>query len=121
MQKFTSAIVTLNEPKVKNYVKTHEIADPEVLLKAIKEDLESFKHTKEYKNQFPEKWIPVTFQIADEPFSEQNHQINSSMKMVRHQIQLDYRNRLDFMYSSSGTNIVNPLNVEAIQKYLPFN
>ena len=121
MQKFTSAIITLNEAKVKSFIKTNDIADPEVLLKAIKLDLESFKHTKEYKNQFPEKWIPVTFQIAPELFSEQNHQVNSSMKMVRHQIQVDYKNRIEFMYSSSGTNIVNPLNVEAVQKYLPFN
>lgn len=121
MQKFTTAIITLNEAKVKQFIRENNVADPEVLLKSIQRDLYAFRQTKEYKNQFPEKWIPSTFQIADELFSEQNHQVNSSMKMVRHQIQEVYKDRIDFMYSAGSANIVNPLNVEVIQKYLPFN
>lgn len=121
MQKYTTAIITLNISKVQSYIKKHEIADPEVLLKAIKQDINRFKNTSEYKNQFPEKWIPITFQIAAEVFSEQNLLINSSMKMVRHKIQETYASQIEFMYSTSGSNIVNPLNVDAIKGLLPFD
>ncbi|MCK5821915.1 MAG: AMP-binding protein [Bacteroidales bacterium] len=121
MQKYTTAIITLNTSKVQSYIKMNEIADPEVLLKAIKQDINRFKDTSEYKNQFPEKWIPTTFQIAPELFTEQNHLINSSMKMVRHKIQETYAKQIEFMYSTSGSNIVNPLNVDSIKGLLPFD
>ncbi|MEA1876553.1 MAG: AMP-binding protein [Bacteroidota bacterium] len=121
MQKYTTAIITLNTSKVQSYIKNNKTANPEVLLKAIKQDLYRFKDTSEYKNQFPEKWIPITFQIASEVFSEQNLLINSSMKMVRHKIQETYARQIEFMYSTSGSNIVNPLNVEAVKGLLPFN
>lgn len=121
MQKYTTAIITLNTSKVQGYIKKNEIADPEVLLKAIRADLYAFKHTSEYKNLFPEKWIPVTFQIAPELFTEQNQMINSSMKMVRHKIQEHYSKQIEYMYSPSGSNIVNHLNVDAIKGLLPFD
>jgi len=121
MQKYTSAIITLNISKTQSYVKKNKIADPEILLKAIKQDIYRFKQTSEYKNQFPEKWIPSTFQIAAELFTEQNQLINSSMKMVRHKIQDAYAKQIEFMYSPSGSNIVNSLNVDAIKGLLPFD
>lgn len=121
MQKYTTAIVTLNEAKVRSYIKTHEIANPEILLKALKQDFYSFKSSKEYKNQYPEKWIPTTFQIASEPFNEANHQVNSSMKIVRHKIQEAYTKQIEYMYSTGGSNISNNLNIETIKNLLPFH
>jgi long-chain acyl-CoA synthetase len=121
MKKYTTAIVTLDGPKVSKYVEKHKIADSEVLLKAIKQDFYKFKETAEYRNQFPEKWIPSTFQIVPEPFTEQNHMINSTMKMVRHKIQEAYHDKIEVMYTSDGSNSVNDINRQTIKKYLPFN
>jgi long-chain acyl-CoA synthetase len=92
-----------------------------VLVKAIKQDFYRFKETAEYRNLFPEKWIPSTFQIVDEPFTEQNHMINSTMKMVRHKIQEVYHDRIELMYTPEGSNSVNETNKQIVQKYLPFN
>jgi long-chain acyl-CoA synthetase len=121
MRKYTSAVVTLNAAKVKKYAEKHKIADSEVLVKAIKQDFYRFKETAEYRNLFPEKWIPSTFQIVDEPFTEQNHMINSTMKMVRHKIQEVYHDRIELMYTPEGSNSVNETNKQIVQKYLPFN
>jgi long-chain acyl-CoA synthetase len=121
MRKYTSAIVTLDAAKVARYVEKNKIADEEVLIKAIKFDFYRFKETEEYRNMFPEKWIPSTFQIVNEPFTEQNHMINSSMKMVRHKIQEIYHDRIEVMYTPEGSNVVNDLNIESVKKYLPFN
>jgi long-chain acyl-CoA synthetase len=121
MRKYTGAIITLDGAKVAKYVEKHRIADSEVLLKAIKQDFYRFKETAVYRNQFPEKWIPSTFQIAPEPFTEQNHMINSMLKMVRHKIQESYHDRIEAMYTPEGSNAVNDLNRQAVNKYLPFN
>ncbi len=72
-------------------------------------------------DKFPEKWIPTTFQIASEVFTEQNQMINSTMKMVRRKIQESYSQQIEFMYSPSGSDIVNPLNIDAIKGILPFD
>lgn len=121
MKKYTTAIITLDAPKVARYVEKHKIADSEVLLKAIKLDFYKFKETAEYRNQFPEKWIPSTFQIVPEPFTEQNHMTNSMMKMVRHKIQEVYHDKIEVMYTSEGSNAVNDINRQTVKKYLPFN
>ena len=120
MNKYTVAMVTLDEPKVKRLVDQQKIADPDVLLKAIKTDFLKFRETSEYRNQFPEKWIPTTFQIAPESFTEQNKMINSTMKMVRHKINEVYHDRIEFMYSPEGYHVSNPMNRDAVRKYLPF-
>jgi len=121
MKKYTSALVTLDSAKVAKYVERHKIADGEVLLKAIKSDFYKFKETSEYRNLFPEKWIPSTFQIIAEPFTEQNHMINSSMKMVRFKIMETYKEKIDLMYTPDGSNSVNETNLQTINKFLPFN
>ncbi|MDD4644989.1 MAG: AMP-binding protein [Bacteroidales bacterium] len=121
MKKYTSAIITLDAGKVAKHVEKNKIADGEVLLKAIKQDFYKFKNTDEYRNQFPEKWVPSTFQIVTEPFTEQNHMINSTMKMVRYKIQEAYRDKIEIMYTPEGSNSVNDINLQTIQKFLPFN
>ncbi len=121
MRKYTTAVITLDAAKINKYVHKHKVTDAETLLKAIKQDFYAFKETSEYKNQFPEKWIPSTFQIVDEPFTEANHMINSTMKMVRHKIQEVYHDKIEVMYTPEASNTMNQLNLEAVKKYLSEN
>ena len=119
MKKNTSAIITLHKEKVKAYAKKHGITSEEEILKEIKKDMYSFKDLHEFKGQFPEKWIPTTFQVVSEEFSDKNQMINSTLKMVRHKIQEVYQDRIDFMYSPGGADIVNKMNVETVSELLP--
>ena len=119
-RKFTSALLTLDIPKVEAFIKKNKIADPEIFLKELKKSFYKFKYQPEYANHFPEKWIPSAFLIIEEKFSEANKMTNSTMKMVRHRIVEVYQSKIDEIYAMSGDKIVNAPNMEVIQKLLPF-
>jgi long-chain acyl-CoA synthetase len=121
MKKNTSAIVTLHKDKVRAYAKNHGYSKEEEILEAIKRDMNRFRDVPEFKGQFPEKWIPTTFQVVPEDFSDQNQMINSALKMVRHKIQEVYRERIDFMYGPGGSDILNKFNLETVSELLPKN
>ena len=120
MRRTTTALITLDGEKVKAYVRKRGITDPEVLLKEIETDFNTFREVKEYRNRFPEKWLPATFQVLPEPFTEANRMINSTMKMVRHRILETHSERVEYMYTPEGASFVNPKNLEAVAPYLPF-
>ena len=85
-----------------------------VALKKMEEELNKYKKGGEFEGMFPERWLPSTFAILKEPFTEQNQMINSTMKMVRGKIEKFYSDRIDYLYSSEGKQIFNAKNLEAI-------
>lgn len=97
-KKYTTALLTVNQPEVKRWVQKENIKNEEDILKKIKTEMLLFKDQPEFKGKFPSKWIPSQFQIIEEEFSEANKMINSSLKMVRHRITETYQDRFDMMY-----------------------
>jgi len=81
------------------------------LVKAVWEDLERYKGKGIYAGLFPERWLPATFVLAKEPFTEQNRMINSTMKMVRGKVEEFYKEQIDFAYTPEGKNIYNRYNL----------
>ena len=63
---------------------------------------------------FPERWLPATIAMLPEAFTEQNHLVNSTMKMVRGKITDYFARELEFLYTPEAKNIVNDLNLQAI-------
>jgi long-chain acyl-CoA synthetase len=63
---------------------------------------------------FPHRWLPSTFAVLPEPFTEQNGMINSTMKVVRGKVEKAYADRLDHMYTPEGKNIYNELNIKSL-------
>lgn len=82
----------------------------------IKKGLDKFKSGGEFAGMFPERWLPVTFIVADEPFSEHNKMINSTMKMVRPKVEAAYKERMDFAFTHEGKNYLNNLNIKSMTK-----
>lgn len=82
------------------------------LLNLITEDLNRYKGKGEYSGIFPERWLPATFILAKEPFSEQNKMINSTMKMVRNKVEEAYKQEIEFAYTPDGKNVYNKFNME---------
>jgi long-chain acyl-CoA synthetase len=68
------------------------------------------------KNLYPGVWLPTTFALLDEPFTEANGFINSTMKMVRWKIIQHYQKRIDHLYTPEGKNPFNGLNREAVRR-----
>jgi long-chain acyl-CoA synthetase len=64
---------------------------------------------------FPERWLPSCFAVLAEPFTAQNQMINSTMKMVRGKIEKAYADRIKYMYTSEGKQLLNQQNIDALK------
>ncbi|WP_262505124.1 AMP-dependent synthetase/ligase [Saccharicrinis fermentans] len=112
---YTTAIVVPNMEKVSALRSRVGIQE---IIKRIDAELNQFKVGGPYQNLFPQRWLPSTFAIASEPFSEQNKLINSTMKMVRDKVALFFQQEIDMCYSPEGKKIGNTMNVENMRKLL---
>lgn len=83
------------------------------LIKAIAAEIDKYKGKGEYSGLFPERWLPASFILSKDPFTEQNRMINSTMKLVRSKVEEAYKEKIDFAYTPEGRNIFNKYNLEA--------
>ena len=90
----------------------------EKALDLIKQEIDQYKKGGKYENMFPERWLPASIAILPEAFTEQNHMLNSTMKMVRGKITEHYKSEIDFLYTPEAKNIVNQLNISALKKWV---
>jgi long-chain acyl-CoA synthetase len=96
--KFTSALMTLRDDMIRNFIKKQNISSSGELLEHIHQSLFAFKQDSGYQGKFQEKWIPNVYRFVDEPFTEQNKMVNSTMKMVRFKIAEHYSGLLRQIY-----------------------
>lgn len=75
------------------------------IVEMVQADLNEYKKGGKYEGQFPERWLPATFALLNEPFTEQNHLINSTMKVVRGKVEEYFADRLNAMYTPEGKDI----------------
>ena len=54
--------------------------------------------------------------IVDEPFTEQNGLVNSTMKVVRNKVEEHFRDRLEYLYTPEGRDLKNPKNLASLKK-----
>lgn len=88
------------------------------ILKLIMADAEEYLSGGKYENMFPGRWLPVAIGIMEDPFTEENRMLNSTMKMVRKKVVGKYRDLIDFLFTSKGKNILNERNLNALKKLL---
>ncbi|MBQ3175294.1 MAG: AMP-binding protein [Bacteroidales bacterium] len=116
---YTSALIVPNKEKLKAYLKQKGISmDTEEGKKAaidkIAADIAQFSKGGEFETMFPHRWLPATFAVLAEPFTEQNQMINSTMKMVRNKVEKVYAARLEYIYTPEGKQIYNRQNMDAL-------
>jgi len=111
---YTTCLLTLD----KTVIKSMGLKDETLLLKTVWENLNIWKNKSSNNQSFPNQWVPSSFQLITEPFSEQNKMINSTMKMVRYKITDFYRDRIDYMYSDEGKEYNNKKNMDAAREIL---
>ncbi len=86
-------------------------------LKIIEKEIDAYKDGGKFAGSFPERWLPATIAVLPEAFTEQNHLLNSTIKMVRGKITEYFRNELEFLYTPEAKNIVNQRNMDALRKW----
>ncbi len=114
---YTTAIVVPNKEGVKALCP--DPTDEEQLraaAKAIQASIDTFRISA--GGEFPDRWLPSAIAIVDEPFTEQNGLVNSTMKVVRSKVEERYRNRLDQLYTPEGKKSDSEANLEALRKLL---
>ncbi|MBW8324355.1 MAG: AMP-binding protein [Prolixibacteraceae bacterium] len=83
----------------------------------IQQEVDAYKAGGKFENSYPERWLPATIAVLPEAFTEQNHLLNSTMKMVRGKINEYFKGELDFLYTPEAKNIVNQRNINALKKW----
>ncbi len=113
--RFTGALITLDREAVQQAIDTKKLSTAEEVLDELRNSLYAFKNEDAYRKRFPEQWIPATFQVVEEPFTEENKLINSSMKVVRFRVVERYQDLLDRMFAEDGPDYRNDKNREAVR------
>lgn len=116
---YTTALIVPNKEKLAAYLKEQGLSlkDEEgkkAAIKGIREQLARFEKGGELETMFPHRWLPSTFAVLPEPFTEQNGMINSTMKVVRGKVEKAYANMIDHMYTPEGKNIYNQMNINSL-------
>jgi len=127
--KYTSALLVPNGEACSAWAKNNNInltesKGPEAVLNEIETIINQYKQGGVHDDMFPSRWLPAAIAILDEPFSSDNKLINSLGKLVRAKVVEHHKDRIDYMYTPEGKNIVNQRNLDAIRKILgikPYN
>jgi len=114
-RRYTTALVTLDDDVVRRRISEGTISSAAALLNQIQSDLHAFKKEPAHRGRFPEQWIPSTFQVLAEPFSEENQMVNSTMKLVRYRIFQTYEARIERMYAADGHDPQNEENLNELR------
>ena len=119
---YTSGMVVPNIPALNREIEKKGLkpwTDEAVAetLKIIQSEIDAYKAGGKFAESFPERWLPATIAVLPEAFTEQNHLLNSTMKMVRGKITEYFADELTFLYTPEAKNIVNQRNLDALKKW----
>ena len=116
---YTIALITPNKDALKAYVKELGL-DPstreakEKMLELLQDEVNMYRKGGRHYGEFPERWLPAAVCVLPEPWTEQNHFMNSSMKVVRGRVEEAYKDHMAYAYTPEGKNIVNDLNLASL-------
>ncbi len=119
---YTIALIVPNKEVIKNELKkislTIQTKDGQTkAIELVQKDIDKFKSGGEYENEFPERWLPASFALLGEGFTEQNQFMNNTLKMVRGKITEFYQNRIEYLYTPEGKDIYNHQNMKIVERF----
>jgi long-chain acyl-CoA synthetase len=121
---YTTALIYPNIPALKSWLANRDMtinSDDDValeILQLMESQIDQFLAGGKFEDLFPHRWLPATFAIIDEGFTEDNHLLNSTLKIVRPKINERFRERIDYIYTPQGKVIFNDLNLKTIKNLL---
>ena len=84
------------------------------MLQKIQDEIDAYRAGGKHYGEFPEAWLPKAVAVLPEAFTEQNHMVNSTMKIVRGKVEQFYQDRIDYAYTPEGRDLFNPKNMAAL-------
>ncbi len=116
---YTIVLITPNKEALKSYVKGLGL-DPSTkeakvkMLELLQKEVNMYRPGERSHGMFPERWLPAAVCVLPEPWTEQNHFLNSSMKVVRGRVEEAYKDHMAYAYTPEGKNIVNDMNLASL-------
>ena len=119
---YTVALLVPNKEALSRYLKELNLnfitkEGQTAALKKIESEIAQFKEGGKFAGTFPQRWLPSAVAVLGEGFSEQNHFMNSTLKMVRGKITEYYKNRIDFLFTTEAKDICNHQNSTIISRF----
>lgn len=118
---YTIALLVPHVDNLKAYVQSvrpslalDSVEAKELMLGKIQSEIDSYRKGGDNFGAFPERWLPAAVCVLPEPFTEQNHMMNSSMKVVRRTVEAVYKDRMEYAYTVPGKDILNEQNIAAL-------
>ena len=87
-------------------------------LEKINQELLDYRSGNHFGTLFPQRWLPSAIAILDQGFTEENHQLNFQLKIVRGKVMEYYQERIKFLYTPPGKDIFNEKNTATMKKLL---
>ena len=118
---YTVALLVPNQHALKLYLEEKNLtADSDEGMRSVlillENELNEYRTNGKYGKMFPQRWLPVSFGILEEGFSEDNGLMNSTMKIVRGKVMEKYQELIDYLYTSDAKDVANERNLEEIEK-----
>ena len=116
---YTTALIVPNKEKLAAHLKGMGLSldtpdGKKAAIEALRSQIAVFEKGGELETMFPHRWLPSTFAVLPEPFTEQNGMVNSTMKIVRNKVEKAYADRIEYMYTPDGKNIFNQENINCL-------
>lgn len=121
---YTVALIVPNKDAMKRYVKHHShhhkfdwetVEGKKKAIEIINHDIAQFRKGGHRAGMFPERWLPVTFAILPDAFTEQNGMMNSTMKIVRGKVETYYKDVIENLYATNGKGIYSDYNLKSLE------
>lgn len=112
---YTVALIYPNKASLLQEVKNKGIEIDSVearneITNIIQSEVNKYKKGGTFEGTFPERWLPAAIGILGEGFTEENHFLNTTLKMVRGKITEFYMTRLEHLLTAEGKDINNQQN-----------
>jgi len=120
---YTTALIYPNIQAIKLWLseKNRTVDDDDAAVEVIQlleSQINIFLAGGKYEDMFPHRWLPASFGVINEGFTEENNLLNSTLKMVRPKIHERFDSNIKHMYTPQGKIITNEQNISAIRNLL---
>ena len=115
---YTIVLIVPNKDTLKEFVKgkglnPQSLEGKKAMLQKIQDEVNEYRNGK-FAGMFPEMWLPKAIAVLPEAFTEQNHMVNSTMKIVRGKVEEYYADRIEYAYTLEGKELMNEKNMASL-------
>jgi long-chain acyl-CoA synthetase len=112
---YTVALLVPNKDAVLHWLKGRSLSvgtpeGQEAALRLLEGEIAAFREGGKHAGMFPARWLPSAVAVLGEGFTEENHFLNSTFKMVRGRIAEHYAGRLEGLFTPEARDIVHSHN-----------